>query len=62
MVKGYVGNWLLAAAEANIADVSSELLEADFGPLAAKVAESISSSIRSKLDVFKDLRTEHQEL
>eukprot|EP00965_Chrysotila_dentata_P225818 6195016-Pleurochrysis_carterae.AAC.1 len=61
MVKGHVSNWLLAAAEAIIANVSSELSEADFGPLTAQVAESISSSICNNLDIFKDLMTKHHE-
>eukprot|EP00965_Chrysotila_dentata_P031057 1034692-Pleurochrysis_carterae.AAC.1 len=61
IIKGYVSNWLISAADAIISDVNAELSGLKLGRLGAEVAESIGEGVRRKLDFFDGLRTEYQE-
>mmetsp|Transcript_56390 Transcript_56390/g.122780 ORF Transcript_56390/g.122780 Transcript_56390/m.122780 type:complete len:304 (+) Transcript_56390:223-1134(+) len=61
ILKGCVSNWLLNAADALISDIADELRASDLGPRSASVIESLSTSVRSKLDLFDGLCTEHME-
>eukprot|EP00965_Chrysotila_dentata_P031097 1036136-Pleurochrysis_carterae.AAC.1 len=53
--KSLVTNWLLSAAKAIVADVHDEMATSTLKSTGAKVAKSISESVRSKLDLFDGL-------
>eukprot|EP00965_Chrysotila_dentata_P063552 2105875-Pleurochrysis_carterae.AAC.1 len=61
IVKGCVNDWLIMAANAIISDLTAELSTADLGPNSASGVESLSTSVRSKLDLLNGRRTDHQE-